>query len=342
MAKILVKRNRSTDRRELIFGLDTGSTTGAGKTGITSMTGYYTRNTTSVAPTATSFTTSVTVINSTNLPGVYHITVPSAAFSNTNGADTCVVYLTATGMAPVVLEYQLVGFDPDDDTRLGLTQIPASGTILTGGTGANQVSTTSGLVTIGTNNDKNGYSLSQSFPANFSNLAITASTGKVTVGTNDDKTGYSLATAPPTESSIADAVWNEPMAGHTTTDTYGNSVLRAYNNTNAYLKTTGAGAGHVGADVHEIQNDVITGAALADSAGQDIADQILGRNIAGGSSTGRLVKDALRFLRNRFTLVGDVLTVYAEDDTTIAWTAVVSTDAAALPITGNNPAGGGA
>lgn len=39
---------------------------------------------------------------------------------------------------------------------------------------------------------KTGYSLTQTFPTNFSDLAITASTGRVTVGTNADKTGYSL------------------------------------------------------------------------------------------------------------------------------------------------------
>jgi hypothetical protein len=51
--------------------------------------------------------------------------------------------------------------------------------------------------TVSTNNDKTGYSLTQSFPANFADLAITASTGRVTVGTNSDKTGYSLTQAFP-------------------------------------------------------------------------------------------------------------------------------------------------
>lgn len=50
-----------------------------------------------------------------------------------------------------------------------------------------------GQVTVGTNNDKTGYSLTQTFPANFADLAITASTGLVSVGTNNDKTGYSIS-----------------------------------------------------------------------------------------------------------------------------------------------------
>ncbi len=50
-------------------------------------------------------------------------------------------------------------------------------------------------VTVATNNDKTGYSLSQSFPTNFASLAITGG-GAVTAGTVSDKTGYSLTTAP--------------------------------------------------------------------------------------------------------------------------------------------------
>jgi hypothetical protein len=46
-------------------------------------------------------------------------------------------------------------------------------------------------------------------------------TSPVTVGTNNDKTGYSLATAPPTAGVIADAVWDEAYSGHTTAGTFG-------------------------------------------------------------------------------------------------------------------------
>lgn len=53
----------------------------------------------------------------------------------------------------------------------------------------------SGRVTVGTNADKTGYSLTQAFPTNFSALAITAG-GAVTAGTVSDKSGYSLTTAP--------------------------------------------------------------------------------------------------------------------------------------------------
>ena len=51
--------------------------------------------------------------------------------------------------------------------------------------------------------------------------AVGSVTDPVTVGTNNDKTGYSLTTAPPTAAAIADAVWDEAYSGHTTAGTFG-------------------------------------------------------------------------------------------------------------------------
>lgn len=73
--------------------------------------------------------------------------------------------------------------------------------------------------------------------------------------------------------------------------------------------------------------DAIDAAALADSGLAEIADKILGRNIAGGSDGGRDVTSAMRAIRNRVTLAGGTLTVYQENDTSTAWTATVTTAA---------------
>lgn len=40
---------------------------------------------------------------------------------------------------------------------------------------------------------KTGYSLTQAFPTNFADMAITVTTGLLSVGTNNDKTGYSIS-----------------------------------------------------------------------------------------------------------------------------------------------------
>lgn len=52
----------------------------------------------------------------------------------------------------------------------------------------------------------------------------------------------------------------------------------------------------------------------------------------------RSMLNALRFLRNKWTLTSTALSVKKEDDSTEAWAGTVSTDAAAVPIIGSDPA----
>lgn len=69
------------------------------------------------------------------------------------------------------------------------------------------------------------------------------------------------------------------------------------------------------------------------------ADALLKRDWT--SVTGEAARsalNALRFLRNKWTLTGATLSVKEEDDTTEAWTAEVSTTPGADPITGSDPA----
>lgn len=54
------------------------------------------------------------------------------------------------------------------------------------------------------------------------------------------------------------------------------------------------------------------------------ADALLGRSIAGGANGGRMVKDALKALRNRVGIATGTMTVYEADDSTPAWTAAVT------------------
>jgi hypothetical protein len=70
-----------------------------------------------------------------------------------------------------------------------------------------------------------------------------------------------------------------------------------------------------------------------------IADAFLKRDmsaVSGASSRSPL--NALRVLRNRVNVAAGTMTVYLEDDTTSAWTASVTSDAGANPITGVDPA----
>jgi len=92
--------------------------------------------------------------------------------------------------------------------------------------------------------------------------------------------------------------------------------------------------------ITEIQSGLATGAAVdALPTATENADALLNRDMAAvDDSNDRTPLNALRFLRNRWSVAGDVLTVRKENDSTAAWTASVSTDAGALPITGTDPA----
>jgi hypothetical protein len=73
-----------------------------------------------------------------------------------------------------------------------------------------------------------------------------------------------------------------------------------------------------------------------------IADAILDRNMATGTDSGspsvRTVRQALRFLRNKWSISGSTMTVTKEDDATSSWTAAVTGTAGADPITSVDPA----
>lgn len=68
------------------------------------------------------------------------------------------------------------------------------------------------------------------------------------------------------------------------------------------------------------------------------ADALLKRDwTAVSGEAARSVLNALRFLRNKWSVTTGTLTVTKEDDSTSAWTGTVTTDEAALPVTGNDP-----
>lgn len=70
----------------------------------------------------------------------------------------------------------------------------------------------------------------------------------------------------------------------------------------------------------------IDAAALAADAAQEIADTTLGRDFASVAViAARSLLNAGRFSRNRWQIAGGILTVYEEDDVTVAWTGAVST-----------------
>lgn len=80
------------------------------------------------------------------------------------------------------------------------------------------------------------------------------------------------------------------------------------------------------------------GNAMTLTAGErnSTADALLNRNVAGGSSAGRLVKHAFAAQRNKVEIVAGTMTVYDTDDTTPLWDAAITTTAG-NPVTAIDP-----
>lgn len=91
--------------------------------------------------------------------------------------------------------------------------------------------------------------------------------------------------------------------------------------------------------------DAAGGLPISDAGGLDLdnlptlsADAFLTRDWT--SVTGEAARsslNALRFLRNKWSISGSTLTVTEEDDTTTAWTAALTTNASVDPVTASDP-----
>lgn len=125
------------------------------------------------------------------------------------------------------------------------------------------------------------------------------------------------ASTAPTAAAVADAVWDEPQSGHVSVGSFG----------------------EIATEIASILADTGTdGVVISASTQQAIADALLNRDMSAVSDTNaRTPLNALRFLRNKWSVSGTTLTVTKEDDSTSAWTATVTTNAAADPVTGSDP-----
>jgi len=85
---------------------------------------------------------------------------------------------------------------------------------------------------------KTGYTLSQTFPTNFADLSITATTGKVTVGTNSDKTGYSISGTKTTLDALNDIAVTSLNNFDPATDTVAHVTLVDTTTTNTDMRGT--------------------------------------------------------------------------------------------------------
>lgn len=179
-------------------------------------------------------------VDATNMPGVYRLDLPDAAVAT--GPDMRVTVSGATDLLAESKEILLAAYDPTDGVRLGLTALPNAAA---DGAGGLPISDAGGL-------DLDGR-LDAAVSSRLASASISLSGGAVTVGTNNDKTGYSISgtkttldvlndlsaagvrsavglasanldtqlDALPTAAENADAVWDEIQTDHIIAGSFG-------------------------------------------------------------------------------------------------------------------------
>lgn len=155
------------------------------------------------------------------------------------------------------------------------------------------------------------------------------------------KTGYALSSAG------VQAIWDALTSALTTVGSIGKLLV---DNVNATISSRSS---HAAADVWAVGTRTLTAGTnivlakgtgvtgFNDPTATENADALLARDLGSGTGAGtlneRTVRSALRFSRNKFTIAGGVLTVYREDDTTVAFTATI-TQTAGDPVSASDPA----
>ena len=185
----------------------------------------------------------------------------------------------------------------------------------------------------------------------------------VRVFTNSDKTGYSISGTKTTLDALNDitagGVWDVTLASHLTAGSTGAALNAAgaagdpWSTSLPGAYTAGSAGYIVGTNLNATVSSRLASASYAtplDAAGvrsavglasanldtqidalptaTENADALLKRDwTAISGEAARSVLNALRFLRNKWSIAGGTLTVTKEDDSTSAWTGAVTTTA---------------
>lgn len=162
--------------------------------------------------------------------------------------------------------------------------------------------------------------------------SVTGAVGSVTGNVGGNLTGSVGSLATQAKTDVENATWDAVAASHNTAGTMGNKLNAAGAAADPWATALpGAyGAGTAGFIVGTnldvaVSTRAAPGAAMILTSGgyNDAADALLGRNVAGGSSAGRIVSEALYVLRNKVDTGAGI--VYQVDDTTPAFTFTVTT-----------------
>lgn len=291
--------------------------------------------------------------------GAYKLALAQA---DTNANNVSII-VTATGAIPVCVNFVTTAADPTDGVRLGLTALPNAAAGATGG------------LPTGDNAGKVALQADQAVNATkFAGQTITAAAGvtlptevasptNITAGTIATVTNLTNLPSIPNDWLTAAGIaagaldgkgnWNIGKTGYSLSQTFptnfstlaidGSGAI-TFNNASVAATIADKTGFALTADYDPAKTAAQAGNAMALTANErnSVADALLDRDMStgvdSGSPTVRTVRQALRFLRNKISIAGGTLTVTKENDTTASWTAVVTTDANALPIVTSDPA----
>lgn len=164
MAKLSIVAG-ATSQSINIFIRDSSSTTGAGLSGLVynsaGLTAYYSFAGANATSTAITLATLAAVnsayssggfkeLDATNMKGWYRFDIPNAAIAGSKGRSVALHFQGATNMAPCPVEIELTGVDNQDSVRQGMTALPntactGNASLITSGSGTDQLTVTSGL-----------------------------------------------------------------------------------------------------------------------------------------------------------------------------------------------------
>ncbi len=261
--------------------------------------------------------------------GNYIVTLDT---TDTNTLGTLrVQFAAAATTIPVWIDYEIVNANEWDSSfgtsvrkftdvdQIKTQAVTAAGAVTVPGTIASATNITAGTITTTTN------------------LTNAPTAGDFTATM---KTSLNAATPVVTLAAGAiQAIWDALTSALTTAGSIGKLVVDNLNATISsrmatYTQPTGFLAATFPGTVASTTN--ITAALLGTTGNNAVADALLGRNVAGGSSTGRTVTQAIQTLRNKQEIAGGVYTLYAVDDTTPIFDAAVTT-AAGNPLASWSP-----
>jgi len=282
-----------------------------------------------VTPSGATFTPNAKLVAAHAAQGMYVLTLTA---SDVSLAGTNALYHTQGDFSQHVANISVVAYNPFDAARLALSDITLGprdyGSNTTFGVSTIKAGTYSGVtvgsaatilagtysgVTVGINNIAAG---------NYSGVT----TSGVTTTNNLDKTGYGVTSiAAGTYSGVTvGSLATIPAGDYSSSITFGVGGIKA----GTYSGVTVGSAATIlagGIVTTSFGASAIDAAALATDAGQEIADRLLLRSIAGGADSGRTVGTALYVLRNKVDGSSSVGTVYQIDDATSAFTFSITT-----------------